>query len=206
MAYKLSQRHQLRKIGYSEQDDTNRLHLGSVATVFIIFGLLGLMTAWFYSNETVKVIYSVYNPQESKEYKEFGPIAVSEKGAVYRISVNAKLANQSWSFIEGEVLNNDKEYLFSFGKELSYYSGSDWSEVDDDYSIKVTFPQIGKYYLRFKTESSHNPQNITVKVSSRVGSSLPHFWFGIITLIIGVILNEIHNRTIIRVLGSLSNE
>jgi hypothetical protein len=199
VAYKLSQRHQLRRIGYSEQDDPNRINLGSVATVFILFGLLGLITAWFYSGESVKVIHNAYYPQKSEPYKEFGPIVVAEEDAVYRIKVRAYLAQQSWSFVEGEVLNEEREYLFSFGKELSHYSGSDWSEVDNDYTIKITFPATGKYYLRFKAESSRTPKSIAVEVHSQVGSGVPHFWFGIITLIIGIILNEIHNRTVITV-------
>ena len=140
MAYKLSQRHQLRRIGYSEQDDPNRLNLGSVATVFILFGLLGLITAWFYSGESVKVIHNAYYPQKSEPYKEFGPIVVAEEDAVYRIKVRAYLAQQSWSFVEGEVLNEEREYLFSLGRSsltIQVPIGLKWTMITPSRSLSL---------------------------------------------------------------------
>ncbi|MEZ8382470.1 hypothetical protein [Vibrio splendidus] len=203
MAYKLSDRNEIGRSG-SLLKNNDRVDLGALATVFILFGLLSLATSWFYSAETVKIIRSNYYPNSYDSQNVFGPIKVSKEGEVYEIFVRAALADQSWSYVEGEVLNEKKKYLFAFGEELSYYYGSDWKELHNDYSLIVTFPEPGNYYLKFQTESSLAPRSIRVEVTNRVGSGLPHLWFGIITLLIGVIMNEIKNLTIIKTLDKLA--
>jgi hypothetical protein len=208
VAYKLSNRQEQDKIS-AENNDPNRVDLGKVATVFIIFGLLSLLTSWIYSMETEKVANTSFQPYGNGASAELGPINVRKHNETYSISIKANLASQSWSHIEGQVLNSNKQYLFAFGKELSYYSGRDsdgaWTELDNDYSMNVTFPKPGTYYLKFNTESDRTPSNIVVKVSKKRGSSLPHLWFGILTLIIGIVMNEIRNRTIRNVLNKFES-
>lgn len=199
MAYKLSNRQEQDSIS-AENNDPDRVDLGKVATVFIIFSLLSLLTAWIYSMETEKVASTSFQPYGNGTAAELGPINVRKHNETYSITIKANLASQSWSHIEGQVLNSDKQYLFAFGKELSYYSGRDsdgsWTELENDYSMNVTFPKPGTYYLKFSTESDKAPKKVKVSVSKKRGSSLPHLWFGILTLIIGIVLNEVKNRTI----------
>ncbi len=194
----------------SELSENNRqgfLDLGKVATVFIIFGFISLLTSWIYSIETKKVVNKIFKPYENQVSAEIGPINVKRYNEVYNISIGANITSQSWSHIEGQVLNRNKQYLFSFGKEISYYSvhNSDKisTELENDYSINVTFPQPGAYYLIFSTEGNNIPSDVSIKVSKMLGSSLPHLWFGILTLIIGIILNEVRNRTVMNVLDKL---
>ena len=199
MPYKFSERH-LQDAISAKNNDPNRLDLAKVGTVFILFGLLSLVTAWFYSMETEQVLNTSFKPSGNGAVVEVGPLTVQKNNEIYGIHVQADLSAQSWSQIEGEVLDAEKEYLFSFGKELTYYSGRDedgtWTEIDDTYTMNVTFPQAGTYYLSFESESSTIPDSIVVRISQKRGSSLPHLWFGIATLITGLVLNEIRNRTI----------
>ena len=209
MAYRLSDRN-LKDSDHTIYDDPDKVHLGKIATVFIVFSLLSFLTAWIYSSETENVAKVNFKSNNSankvKSIKgEVGPINVVKYRETYNIAVKANLVEQSWSNVEGQVLDSNKKYLFSFGKELSLYSGYDsegsWTERNDNYDINVTFPKPGTYYLQFLTESDRykTPYQLQVKVSKKRGSSIPHMWFGIITLIIGIILNEIRNRTISRI-------
>lgn len=204
MAYKLTERYnqdnRFSNNGQIQDDPDSGIDLGKIATIFIVFGLLGLLTAWFYSHETDRVLQTAFSPTKQGASAEVGPLNVRKYGEVYSINIKADLPRQSWSHIQGEVLNSNKQYLFAFGEELSRYSGVDsdgsWSEVKNDYDVNVTFPKPGVYYAKLSVEGDRFPSNVQVKISKKRGSALPHFWFGILSLIIGVILNEIRNRTI----------
>lgn len=160
------------------------LNLGKIVNLLVVFGIISLLTAWYFSFDKEQVM------QEKLTSALTPPIYVAKNKETYDIKVFASsLPDQSWIFVEGEVLDSDKEYLFSFGGEMSRESGRDyegsWSEINNQYNIKVTFPRSGKYYLKFKGEgNAHSDPNIIISVSKKNGSSLPHLWLGIITLII----------------------
>ncbi len=209
VAYKLSNRQKQDKVSVSN-NDSNHVDLGKVATVFIVFGLLGLLTAWVYSMQTQRIANVAFHPTGiAGNSAEIGPINARKHNESYTISIKALLSSQSWSHIEGQVLNSNKQYLFAFGKELSHYSGRDsegaWTELDNGYSIDVTLPKPGAYYLKVSTQGDRTPSNVQVKVSKRRGSSIPHMWFGIIAILIGIILNEVQNRTIRNVLNKFES-
>lgn len=122
---------------------------------------------------------------------DVGPIEVKEDYSVYRIAVAQTLnAYGMWSFVGGEVLDEQKEYLFGFGKELWKdrgvdYEGYAWSEQDTTFDLKVTFPKKGAYFLRFSIETNQpsGAGSVMVKVTPKQGSSLAHFILGILSLI-----------------------
>ena len=205
MAYKLSDRRKQDTIS-AKNNDSNNVDLGKVGTVFIIFALLGLLTAWVYSFEAKNISDILFYPDDVGT-TEIGPINVKKYNEVYNVAIKAEIRAQTWSFIEGQVLNSDREYLFAFGKELWHEQGRDsdgtWREAENDYSINVTLPQPGAYYLRFNIESNRPPNRVAVTVIKKRGSSLPHLWFGIVALIIGLVLNERRNRTIGNILGKV---
>jgi hypothetical protein len=179
----------------------SKIDLGKIASVFIIFSLISFITAFFFSLDKKQITrdsFSLGSPALS------GPIYVKKHRETYNIEVTANIPKQSWMFIEGEVLDGEKDYLFSFGKELWHETGYDdgyWVENKNNYNIKVTFPNPGRYYLNFKIDNpySYNSSKtaFVVAISKKNGSSIPHLWFGIITLIIGIFLNEIKSRAII---------
>jgi hypothetical protein len=192
------------------------LDLGKIATVFIVCGFISLCTAWVFSWETAQVFnhtvtgpaaapvpFRLEGPRPSEIVKDvttLGPIFVAKNREVFAIRLTAPLPANTWAFLEGEVLDAEKEYLFSFGKEIWHETGRDsdgaWQESDLDYTMKVTFPQPGVYYLKLKANGSHDVTAIAVTISKRRGSSLPHLIFGISTLLIGLVLNELRNKTL----------
>lgn len=198
MPYKLSQRHQQNRFKY-ESHHSDSVDLGKIATVFIVFGFLSLLTSLIYSFETETVFDRSVNTNNQYAPPEIGPIYVSKYRESYNIEVKANLNSQSWFYIQGEVLDIYRNYLFSFGQELSKYSGYDsdgsWQEKVDNYSINITFPKPGAYYLKFDTSSNESPGVFKLKVNKKIGSSLPHLYFGILLIIIGIIVYERKNRT-----------
>lgn len=123
---------------------------------------------------------------------EVGPIPVDKANTVYEVKVVHNTSDQSYRFIEGTLLDRNKEYLFGFGDEMWQESGYDdgyWSERDNDFTVKVTIPEPGAYYFKFNSEGSSNSgREIKVKISRLNGSSLPHLWMGIFGLIAAIVM------------------
>ncbi len=223
MAYKLSERLNQKRGTPSSEDGVD---LGKVATVFIVYGIISLITAWIFSMETQRLFSDtvrtyVYpsmptqqavagESEEGKDVATIGPITVQRYKEVYEISIASGLPENSWAFVEGEVLDAEKDYLFSFGKELWHETGYDsdgaWRESDNNYSMKITFPQPGQYYINLKTEGSFTPDAVQVNISKKRGSSIPHMVFGVLTLLIGIILNEIRDKTLSRMARRMIND
>ncbi len=198
MAYRISDRLKQDKIS-ARNNDPDRLDFGKLATVFFVFGLVSIVTAWMFDVETGKAFDASFKPDGRNAHSaEMGPIVVKQRNTSYAITVKADLSAQSWAYISGEVLDEKKEYLFSFAKELSYYSGRDsegaWKELNDDYTMDVTFPKKGTYYLKFSIESDRIPRNVKIKVAQKVGSSMPHMWYGIILIFLGIVMMMISDR------------
>ena len=181
------------------QDQKNPSNnLPKIMGILIAFSMLCFITSCFMNTNADSVIKENIPITGG----EIGPIEVNKDYSVYNVHVEKYISNNSWSFIGGDVLDQDKNYLFGFGKELWKESGFDsdgsWTEQDTDLNIKITFNKSGTYYLRFNDESnntttsnSFNSQSsslsdLQVTVSPKRGSSLIHFILGCISLIIGV--------------------
>ncbi len=223
MAYRLSERAtqermRKRRIAAQRTTDKKGVDLGAVASVFILFGILGLLTSWFYSLESGKAIRSVIKPAEllarHEPEPEFGPIRIERAHVPYQIDIIAKgIPNQSWTFVQGILLDAQGNYVFSFGDEFWHESGYDdgpWEEARTSYTMDLSFPQPGTYYLRLEFESKNGartmPSRIYVRIARKFGSHIPHFWFGLISLLIGIVLNEIKNHSIKRFLDMMDGK
>lgn len=205
--------HQKNQLGKKEEN----VDFGQLGLVFIACAILSLLTAWVFSMETEKILHQSFRPlpvagnsgkdqTNSAETGIIGPIKARKRNEVFSVGINASIPVQTWAFVEGEVLNQNKEYLFAFGKELWSETGRDsegrWSEKKIDYKIKVTFPEPGEYFFNFKSAGNTIPNDLKVKIVKKRGSALPHFWFGLVALVIGLILNEIKNKTILKILDT----
>jgi len=182
------------------------VHLGHLALLFLVFAGLCSFTTLFLSQGSERRQVNL-----NTTTGQFVPIEVTKDNSVYEVTVsNARLPVNSWAFLEGQVLDADKEYLFSFGDELSYYAGRDseggWTERKDGYSTKLTIPKAGSYYLNFITETSWRGDDVraSVTVNKLRGSSLHYTLAGVVAFIIAVVLNEIRNRTITRLVSALA--
>lgn len=174
------------------------IHLGHLALVYLAFAVLCLITSVFFTASSGRQTYT------AGDGNTFGPIEVADDRSVYEIKVRStSLPNNSWAFVEVQLLDARGEYLFSMGDELSFYSGRDsdgpWTERKDSYVGKMTIPEAGSYYIRVLVQrSAASAGALYVSVSRLYGSSLPYLVAAIAALVIAVVLNELQNRTITR--------
>jgi len=166
-----------------------------IAVALIAFGCICLISALVVNFSRGRLIHKSLPPQGGI----IGPIQVKKNQTVYLVKVSQYTRDREWSSVTGNVLDQNKNYLFGFGEEFWKESGRDsegsWTESKHKYDIKVTL-QKGTYYFEFESERSRNvSDNIKISVYRKTGSSLPFLIAGVLALIIGVVLNEIANQT-----------
>jgi hypothetical protein len=177
-----------------------------MALVLVVFGVVCLITAGFFSISRGTSIQK----DLPLEGGIVGPVEVKTDNTVYLIKVFQYIRKDNdWSAVTGNVLDQDKNYLFGFGQEFWKESGYDsdgrWTESKTKYDMKVTLPK-GTYYLEFETDRTPGiDTGISVSVSKKMGSSLPFLAAGILALIIGVVMNEIANQTISKLVEQMED-
>ncbi len=161
------------------------------AMALIAFAILSFVSALFFNVTTGGQISEVLSPEGGI----VGPISIEKDRTVYQITVAQDIrSNGAWNQVEGSVLDEQKNHLFSFGeefwKEAGYDDGGAWSESKTDYTIKVLL-QRGTYYLGFEAEQVNQVTgSIQIIGKQKGGSSVPLFTAGVIALILGVILYQ----------------
>jgi hypothetical protein len=125
-----------------------------------------------------------------------GPIRIGEPFTVLEVDVQHFTPNNKWSFVTGELLDADKNYLTGFGDEMYHETGYDsegrWVATDYKFSSKLTVRQPGDYFLKFNVESNApvgNLRPVNVTVEEKLASALPHLVGGVLLIIIGFIMN-----------------
>jgi len=67
---------------------------------------------------------------------------------------------QRWNFITVTLLDENKEYLMSFGGDVWNYAGYDdgehWEETDESFQTTLRIPSPGTYFVRLEGESSRD--------------------------------------------------
>jgi len=127
-----------------------------------------------------------------------GPISVREGRGVYKVEIGQTISKDNdWSYVSGDVLDQDRNYLFGFGEEFWKESGRDiegrWSERNTSFDYKIAL-QKGTYYLSLESERSPGVVSpVVVKISRVIGSYQPMAVAGIIGLILGGILIYMEN-------------
>lgn len=181
------------KIDQENYEHKDSIDWGKLTTVFMVCSIISLTTSWFYSLSDKKLTLTSDN-------NVYGPIEIKRPREPYNIFIKTDIPAQHSVVIEGEVLNEKKEPLFSFGEELWHEEGRDsdgyWRDIKNSYDINITFPLPGNYYVKFIEDGPYNSAKLSINITKKNGSALPHFWFGIFTLLIGVFLNELKNKTI----------
>ena len=158
-----------------QQRKKNLLFYNNICLIVCIFCALCFFTAWNLQNS--KFTEKTYNLQENSIV---GPIKVENKSLIYKVKAYFNGRNSS-SYISGEVLDEDKDTLYEFGKDLWHEEGYDsdghWSESERDMVANLTFSEKGIYYLKFNTEEN-SMDNITITISVSRGSYIPHLQAG----------------------------
>lgn len=131
-----------------------------------------------------------------------GPIEVPQDnmrvGVQVRQSIDPGTGRryQRWSFVTVELLDENKEYLASFGGEFWHYAGYDdgyWEEQDHSYRTTLQVPSAGTYYARLQTEANVNtselgPVSLEMYEQAWWGNPLPVRFAGYLAFFFGGLL------------------
>ena len=160
-----------------------------IAGVMIfLFGVVCLITSAMFGSDDGKTVSGTLPPSGGN----IGPIVVSNDNTVLEFSVKQKLNGYGWSYLDGEMLDQNKEYLFGFGYEFWHETGYDegrWDQQKNKFDFKLTVPKKGTYYAHLYTEQpSYKPigGDIQAWITPIKGSSVPYFAAGIVGLIGGI--------------------
>ena len=148
----------------------------------------------YFNVSSTDIATKTYNLDEGSTY---GPIVV-KKGQTKIACIEPRMwADNTSLYFSGEVLDEEKDTLYEFGKELWHESGYDsdgyWSESDRDMKAYLTFNEEGTYYIQFHTEENAM-SNLSLKISVKKGSGIPYFivgfWLLLFVYIFFILINK----------------
>ena len=112
-----------------QQKLKDKLFYNNLTLIVVIFSIICFVTSMllqstFYYNKTMNYL---------NEGQIVGPIKVKNKPVICKIMADFS-GNNTSSYLSGEVLDENKDTLYEFGKDLWHESGYDsdgyWSESD----------------------------------------------------------------------------
>lgn len=162
----------------------NRYFYNNLLLILSVFALLCIFTS---------ICLEEINSPSVKRYsylqegQTFGPIVITKnKPVIYEIKSYFRGDNDS-SYISGEVLDEEKDTLYEFGKDAWHESGYDsegyWSESDNSMTAKLAFTEPGTYYIKLGTENNKLSQ-FNIVLSRKTGSGIPHLMLGCYSLLL----------------------
>ena len=162
-------------INPNEKKETNYFY-NNIMLIVSIFCVICFATYFNVSSQSVAS--KSYSLDEGSIY---GPIVV-KKGQTKICCIEPKMWAQNRSlYFSGEVLDEDKDTLYEFGKELWHEDGYDsegyWVESDNKMQAYLTFSEEGKYYIQFHTEENAM-SSVGLKITVKKGSGIPYFMVG----------------------------
>jgi hypothetical protein len=101
----------------------------------------------------------------------------------------------NWVYFGFSLINEDTDTAYDFGREVSYYSGSDsdgaWSEGNARDSVLLPAVPPGRYYLRVEPETeSGAPVTFDIRVRHDVPTYI-WFWIAMGLLLIPPLIRTI---------------
>ena len=148
----------------------------------------------YYTVENKTIAQRSYKLDEGSTY---GPIVV-KKGQPKLCKIRSHMYGDNQNiYFSGEVLDEEKETLYEFGKELWHEDGYDsegyWSESDRDMVAKLSFTEPGKYYIQFHTDENRMG-SVSLEIFVKKGSGIPHFMLGFYLICAVMFLFVLMNR------------
>ncbi|MDN5862179.1 MAG: hypothetical protein L0H19_01895 [Salinisphaera sp.] len=168
--------------------------MGRLVLPLLGFGVICLITAFFLSFIASDQLLLDKVPATGGVV---GPFTIKEDGTVLVAEVSQSLPLQTWSFVSLALLDQKKQWLIGFGNEFWHeagYDGGRWEQAVSSYEATLTIPKDGQYYMQVKPENNMRPaaaagNEITVRLTTRGFSTIPHFAAGMIAIIAGLILS-----------------
>jgi Domain of unknown function (DUF4178) len=201
---------------YLNQPSPYAGHVGSVWNYFlglvaILAGLAFMFSTFGGQREAFRSSYS-FSPGGSAEPSFVTPVFdLKDRTAAVEVNISTNLTN-NWAYFNFALINEDSGEAFDFGKEVSYYYGSDsdgsWSEGGRTASVLVPSVPPGRYYLRVEPEMDTPPaatdmaMRRTMPPAMRYSLTLTHgvlnyswFWLAAVFLLIPPLFHTIRARS-----------
>ena len=171
--------------------------------MLFVFSFICFLTS-FFLNKTIG------KPTIQRVEATGGEVAIRTEtpNTVLRFDISQQLLPNSWSYLYITLEDTQREELCAFSEELWAEAGIDqgyhWSESKNTFTNKFSFSKPGVYYLVIEPEvPAVAPEKIgEIKIKSQElrGSNVPHLSMAIISLLLAIVLNEIANLTLIRLI------
>ena len=159
-------------------------------TVFFLF-----LAHAVFGSPSRQVVYESFpvKPDKALEGSQvlfFGPFELRGKNVEIEVSVPV---NNSWAFVQGDLVDDDTGLVQAFDIPIEYYSGSDsdgaWTEGAREGSVVVSAVPAGHYTLRLEVQRERAVPGETAQVGVREGvSRVGRFVFVLLLLSFGPIL------------------
>jgi hypothetical protein len=148
------------------------------ALMFALLVGLAVFFAIFSKQETVfHSAYSFASGQTGEPSFVTGDFDLTGRPAALEVAVKTDLDN-NWSFFNFALVNEDTGQAYDFGREVSYYHGSDsdgsWDEGSRNDSVMIPSVPPGKYYLRVEPEMDSGAETYDLTVRHDVPN---YTWF-----------------------------
>ena len=171
---------------YSNQPAPVENRPGRPWKLFLIFAalLMGMMILFAARarQETVLDQTYTYQPAATGE-KSFvtPPFELKGNSANLQVELTGAELQNEWAFIGMALINEQTGQAFDFGRQISYYSGTDGGEswTEDNRSDSATLPSIpgGRYYLRLEPETESAALSPTpIKYNVKLVRDVPFYF------------------------------
>ncbi len=146
---------------FSNQPNPHPGSVGSIWRSFILWSIVLLvaviaMAGVNHSDNVFHQTYTFQGKAKSTENAFVTPVfEMKGHSSNVKVEISTDLSND-WAYFNLALINEQTGDTYDFGKELSYYSGSDsdgsWTEGDRRGSITIPSVPPGRYYLRVEPE------------------------------------------------------
>ena len=135
-------------------------------------------------NETVFKGQYVYYPLDAEKSLVTDVFELHGRASNVELRTHAEVSD-SWVYLNLALIDESTGHAWDFGRELSYYSGSDsdgaWSEGSRDDSAVIPAVPAGRYYLRIEPEGEKVPVAYSIEVRRDVAQWV-YFWLALVTI------------------------
>jgi hypothetical protein len=150
---------------------------------------LVVMALLFYVTDRRETVYQQSNQyvQSSTGEASYVTPVFELKGRISNVQVRTETdLDNHWIYFNYALISSDTGHAYDFGREVSYYSGSDsdgsWTEGGRDDSVTIASVPPGHYYLRVEPETDPGTPPVHYKIIVR--RDIPNGVFFLIALLL----------------------
>jgi hypothetical protein len=167
--------------------------------IAILFALAALFATFMRQNVVFQQTYH-FSPAQQREPSYVTPVfELGGRPATLEVAINTDLTND-WAYFNFGLINEDSGSAFDFGREVSYYNGTDsdgaWSEGGRSSTVLIPSVPPGRYYLWVEPEmESSGAHSVDYALVLRHDvPSYSWFWIAAVLLLIPPVLYTMRAR------------